>query len=109
MQNLDVQVLVKALDDMKAENISTLDVRQHASIMDYLIIACGTSSKHVQSLANLLLEKAKDLKIKPLGIEGAAYGEWILVDLGDIVVHLMLEETRDFYNLEKLWHIEAAA
>lgn len=102
-----VEHLIQVLEDMKAERIVHLDVRVQSSLMDDLIIASGRSTKHVQALAEELWSQARLLGYQRLGAEGAAHGEWILVDLGEVVIHLMLEETRAFYELEKLWQIQA--
>ena len=92
-----------ALDEMKARNVVVLDVRELTSIADSMVIASGTSDRHVRSIAENVIEKCKEGGHVPLGIEGLKDGEWVLVDLQDIVVHLMLPRVRDFYNLEKLW------
>jgi ribosome-associated protein len=95
--------VVNALDDLKARDVIVMDVRGLTSIADSMIIASGTSDRHVRSLAENVIEKCKDSGHRPLGVEGLKDGEWVLVDLQDIVVHVMLPRVRDFYNLEKLW------
>jgi ribosome-associated protein len=97
------QFVVAALDDLKAVNTVTLDVSGLTDVMDYLIITSGTSNRHVKSLANHVSVEAKKQGMRPLGIEGEDAGEWVLVDCGDVVVHVMLPATRDFYDLERLW------
>jgi len=100
------QLAVDALDDLKAVDLHVIDVRGKTSITDVMVIATGTSSRHVKSLANNVVEKAKENGVQPLGLEGLEYGEWALIDLGDVVVHVMLAQVRDFYQLEKLWETE---
>jgi ribosome-associated protein len=97
------QLIVDALDDLKAVNTVTLDVTGLTDVMDYLVIASGTSNRHVKSLANNVSMEAKKQGVRPLGVEGDDAGEWVLVDLGDVVVHIMLPATRDLYDLERLW------
>lgn len=101
------RVVIDALDDLKAINTVTLDVSQLTDVMDYMIIASGSSSRHVKSLATNVSVEAKKRGLAPLGIEGGDVGEWVLVDFGDIVVHVMLPATRDFYDLERLWEYPA--
>ncbi len=98
--------VVAALDDVKGVDVKTLDVRGRTAITDFMVIATGTSDRHVKALADNVLKDARDAGIKPLGVEGEQSGEWILLDLNDVVVHVMLREVRDFYNLEKLWSVE---
>ena len=98
-----VELVVSALDDVKGVNTVCLDVSKHSDVMDYLIISSGNSSRHVKSLAESVSKKAKEAGNRPLGIEGADAGEWVLVDLGDVVVHVMQPAARDFYDLERLW------
>ncbi|WP_295517997.1 ribosome silencing factor [uncultured Pseudomonas sp.] len=98
-----VQVAIAALEDMKAQDIVSLDVREKTSVTDIMVIASGTSSRHVKSLADNVLEKVKGQGVRPLGSEGLEGGEWALLDLGDVVVHVMLPTTREFYDLERLW------
>ena len=104
-QNLK-KLALQALEDLKAENIQALDVRKQASFTDFMIFASGTSTRHVKSIAAEVVEKAKLAKLPPLGVEGEDVGEWVLVDLGDVVVHVMLPDVRVFYDLEKLWREE---
>ncbi|WP_341937656.1 ribosome silencing factor [Marinimicrobium sp. C2-29] len=100
------QIIVEALEDLKGKQIVQLDVRELSSVMDTLVLASGTSSRHVKSLANNVVEDAKQQGHPPIGVEGVDSGDWVLVDFGDIVVHVMQEETRSFYDLEKLWSME---
>lgn len=95
--------LNNALDDLKAKDIKNLDVKKLTSFTDAMIIASGRSSRHVRALADRIIEAAKENRIDILGIEGHQQGEWVLVDLGDIIVHVMQVSTRDYYQLEKLW------
>ena len=97
------QFAVATLDDLKAVNTVTLDVRGLTDVMDYLVITSGTSNRHVKSLADHVSVEAKKESIRPMGMEGEDAGEWVLVDFGDVVVHVMLPATRDFYDLERLW------
>ena len=97
------ELAVAALDDLKAVNTVTVDVRGLTDVMDYLVITSGTSNRHVKSLADNVSVEAKKAGVRPLGIEGEDVGEWVLVDFGDVVVHVMLPATRDFYDLERLW------
>lgn len=102
------ELIVNALDDLKGRNVVQLDVRELSNVMDTLVIASGTSSRHVKSLASNVVEDAKNAGHQPLGVEGLETGNWVLVDFGDIVVHVMLDEAREFYDLEKLWSMEPA-
>lgn len=92
-----------ALDDGKALDIKVLDVRKLTSIADFMVVATGRSSRQVKALADKVADAARALKVRPLGMEGEQGAEWILIDLGDVVVHVMQPEARDFYQLEKLW------
>jgi len=96
-------LVVEALDDGKARDVRVIDVREKTSFTDYMVIASGTSERHVKSLADQVVEKAKEREIQPLGVEGQAAGEWVLVDLGDTVLHVMKPQVREFYQLEKFW------
>ncbi|MDX1734373.1 MAG: ribosome silencing factor [Halioglobus sp.] len=97
------ELVVAALDDLKAVNTVVVDVRELTDVMDCLVIASGTSNRHVRSLAENVSMEAKKNGMRPLGIEGEDAGDWVLVDFGDVVVHVMLPATRDFYDLERLW------
>jgi ribosome-associated protein len=97
------KLVIDALEELKAVNPVTLDVTGMTDVMDYLVIASGTSSRHVKSLADNVCMQAKKQGLRPLGVEGEDAGDWVLVDFGDIVVHVMLPATRDFYDLERLW------
>jgi ribosome-associated protein len=96
-------LVVTALEDLKAVDVVVLDVRGKSSVTDFMVIASGTSDRHLKAMANNVVVEAKKAGIMPLGIEGEASSEWVLVDLVDVVVHIMMPETRDFYQLEKLW------
>ena len=98
-------VVIRALEDLKANDIKVLDVRGVTDVTDIMVIASGTSSRHVQALASNVSRECLAAGVRPLGMEGEQAGDWVLVDVGDVVVHVMLPETRDFYNLERLWDI----
>jgi len=99
------RIVVGALDDLKARDIVEVDVRGKSSVTDLLVIASGTSSRHVKSIADEVVKKAKQAGLPPIGVEGQREAEWVLVDLGDIIVHVMLPRTREFYGLERLWTV----
>ncbi len=98
-------LVVDALDDVKAKDIVRLDVRGMTTVTDYLVVASGTSNRHVKALVDNVAEKAKEAGHRAIGIEGEEGGEWVLLDLQDTLVHVMLPKVREFYNLEKLWSI----
>jgi len=110
--NLQVEatrkLALEALDALKADNIVVLDVRAQASFTDYMIFASGSSRRHVSAIADSVVEAAKAAGDPALGVEGEDVGEWVLVDLGDVVVHIMLPDVRLYYELEKLWGEELA-
>ena len=101
-------IVTAALEDMKAVNVKKLDVRGLTDIADTMMIASGNSDRHVRSIAEHVVEKAKAAGFRPLGVEGARDAEWVLVDLQDILVHVMLPRVREFYGLEKLWESPAS-
>jgi ribosome-associated protein len=92
-----------ALDDMKAVNVRVLDVRGQSDVADYMVVASGNSDRHVKSIADRVVQQAKAAGVRPFGIEGERDGEWVLVDLPDVLVHVMLPRAREFYALEQLW------
>jgi ribosome-associated protein len=98
-----VDIAQKALDDLKAKDVLTLDVRSLTSLADVMIIASGTSSRHVKSLADNVVKLVKEAGLKPMGMEGERDGDWILIDLAGVIVHVMQPATRAFYDLERLW------
>ena len=98
-----LQLVIDALEEVKAQNITPLDVREITSVADTMVIASGTSNRQVKALADNVVEKAKDAGRQPMGVEGKESGEWVLVDLADVVVHIMQPATREFYDLERLW------
>ncbi len=99
------KIVVAALEDLKAQDVHVIDVRGKTSVTDVMVIASGSSNRHVKALADQVIEAARRHGLRPLGVEGEEVAEWILVDLGDVVVHVMLPRVRDFYNLEKLWAV----
>ena len=92
-----------SLEDLKARDIRVFDVRDMTSVTDYFLLASGTSDRHVRSLSDKLVQNVKQAGHSPLGIEGQDAGEWILIDLNDVIVHVMQPRTREFYKLEDLW------
>ncbi len=98
-------LVVEALEEVKARDIVKLDVRKLTTVTDYMIVASGTSSRHVKALADAVAEKSRKAGHRPLGIEGENASEWVLLDLQDTLVHVMLPRVREFYSLEKLWSL----
>lgn len=101
------EFVVRALEDHKARDLRVIDVRGKTAITDFMVIASGTSNRHVKALAHSVVTEAAAAGVKPLGMEGERECEWVLVDLCDVVVHIMLPGTRDFYGLEKLWSVDS--
>jgi len=101
------QLVLNTLGNMKARDVSVLDVRSKTTVTDFMIVASGTSERHVKALAETVAFRAKDAGEPPLGTEGVREGEWALVDLNGLVVHIMLPQVRDFYALERLWSVPA--
>ena len=94
-----------ALEELKAKDAVEIDVRGKSSVCDYMVVASGTSTRHVKSVADEVVRFAKKLDVMPLGVEGEREAEWVLVDLGDVIVHVMLPRVREFYALERLWTV----
>ena len=104
-----MQIVAGALDDLKAADIHVLDVRHLTTVTDTMVVASGRSDRHVRAIAGAVVEQCKRAGHRPLGVEGERSGEWVLVDLVDVVVHVMLPRVREFYNLEKLWDLPVRA
>src|SRR6186713_2132685 len=103
-----VKTVAAALDDMKAVNVKVLDVRPVTDVSDCMVLASGNSDRHVRSIADRVVERAKAAGFRPIGVEGERDGEWVLVDLNDVIVHVMLPRVREFYGLENLWELTPA-
>lgn len=101
-----LNIITGALEDIKAADLQQLDVRGRTSITDCMVIGSGTSVRHVKSLADTVVRECKKAGFRPVGIEGQDTGEWVLVDMGDVVVHIMMPEIRAFYQLERLWSVD---
>lgn len=96
-------MITDTMQDLKAQDVQTLDVRALTTMTDYMIIASGRSDRQVRAIADRIIEVAKTRQIRPLGVEGAQQAEWILIDFGDVIAHVMHPDTREYYQLEKLW------
>ena len=101
--NSFAQLITETMEDLKAEDVQTFDVRTFSTMTDYMIIASGRSDRQVKAIAEQVIEKAKSRQIRPLGVEGQQQAEWILIDFGDVIAHIMRPATRAYYQLEKLW------
>lgn len=102
------KIAIAALEDMKAVNVKVLDVRKLTVVTDTMIVATGNSDRHVKSIADRLIERCREAGHRAYGVEGKKEGEWVLVDLQDLIVHVMLPRIREFYGLEKLWDLRPA-
>jgi len=102
-------IVLASLDDGKGRDVKVIDIRGKCSFADFMVIASGTSERHVKALANHVVEDVKKRGLRPLGTEGGQVGDWVLVDLGDVIVHVMTVQTREFYQLEKLWETDFGA
>ena len=100
-----IELAVQSLEDMKGIDLVVIDIVGKSSIADAMVVVTGTSQRHVRSLAESVRLSAKEANHPPLGVEGADSSDWVLVDLGDVIVHVMTEEKREFYSLEKLWSV----
>lgn len=98
-----LKLVLQELEDRKGQQITTLDVRDKTSFTDYMVVVTGTSDRHLQTLCDYVAEKAAGNGVEPLGIEGGPGADWILLDLGDVIVHAMSAQAREHYQLEKLW------
>ena len=96
-------MILACLDDMKAEDITTIDLSGKSSIGDYMVVATGRSQRHVASVADSVVDKAEEAGVKRVRVEGLKQGDWVLIDAGDVIVHIFRPEVRGFYNLEKMW------
>jgi ribosome-associated protein len=104
LQSIDLKTfIIDNVEDMKARDVVTIDVSEKSTVTDTLVICSGNSKRHVMSIADNVVVKSKQANIPPLSVEGKDSGEWVLVDLGEVILHVMQDETRDFYQLEKLW------
>ena len=102
------KLVVDALEELKAVDITQLDIEEKSSFTNLMIVATGTSSRHVTSLSSHVIMACKKKGVVPIGVSGERDGEWVAIDLGDIVLHVMQPQIRDYYNLEKLWEVEVA-
>lgn len=100
-----IEMAVSALEDMKGSDLAVIDITGKSSIADAMVVVTGTSQRHVRALAESVRMRAKEASHPPLGVEGGDSSDWVLVDLGDVIVHVMTQEQRDFYSLEKLWSV----
>lgn len=103
-ESKQLKIIIRALEDIQAKDIITIDVANQTSVTDYMIICSGRASRHVKAIADNLIPIVKSHGISVLNTTGMVTGDWVLLDLGDFIIHIMLPECRSFYNLEGLWH-----
>ena len=103
-----LEMVQEVLDDRKGQNITVLDVIGKTSITDYMVVVTSTSERHAKALSDYVLEKVKEKGFLPLGVEGQKGSDWVLLDLGDVILHVMTAQAREFYQLEKLWSVDRA-
>lgn len=101
-----LNVVQTVLDERKGQYITVLDVRGKTSFTDYMVLVTGTSERHLKSLCDYAIAKVEENGVKPLGVEGTQGSDWVLLDLGDVIVHAMTAQAREFYQLEKLWSVD---
>jgi ribosome-associated protein len=101
-----LKIVQDVLDERKGQYITTLDVRDKTSFTDYMVIVTGTSDRHLRALCDYIIEKVKEKGFRPLGVEGDLGSDWVLLDLGDVIVHAMTAQAREYYQLEKLWSVD---
>lgn len=102
-------LILEKLEDIKARDVSVLNVQEMTGVTDYMIVCSGTSNRHVKSVASFVEVEIKKAGIRPLGVEGEKEAEWVLVDFADVVLHVMLPEAREFYDIERLWNVTSGA
>jgi ribosome-associated protein len=102
-----LKIVSQEMDDRKGENVTVLDVREKTSFTDYMVVVTGTSNRHLHALSDYVCSKAEESGAQVLGVEGGQGSDWLLVDLGDVIVHLMSAQARDLYQLEKLWSVSS--
>lgn len=104
MQNIELkEQVIKALEDVKGQEIVCMDIRELTDIADFMIVATGNSNRQVKALVNNVVEEVKKSGVQPIGVEGQEQAEWVLVDLADVIVHVMLPKVREYYDIESLW------
>lgn len=101
-----LKIAQDVLDERKGQTITTLDVRGKTSFTDYMVVVTGTSDRHIKALCDYIIEKVKENGFRPLGMEGDLGSDWVLLDLGDVIVHAMTAQAREYYQLEKLWSVD---